>query len=273
MSADIKGFVWTTKNIPKEKNTAAYRAYIFYGNNDKSRLYVPNINLVNHPLWVYHIRHKHNRWNVKKNEINYGRVPKKAILGEYYKKRGLNPYNIYVMASNILHARQKNQNKQNANRQQEIRSMKPGPQMNKKIKTRRESYIRHQDVINMWKNIKNISKNMIGKTNSAIRDRISRGMNRSLRPIPSQSKIKALQNLIPSYGRRTYTLNRNPSRKTDYYNGFNNMYRTNVTMNGNSVNSIKRQIRAAWNKDPNDKSRRPRIPPSPKLNKRGGERW
>jgi hypothetical protein len=263
MSTNIKGFVWTTKNFtpPAEKNTAAYRGYMFYGGNANARLYVPNINLVNHPLWVYNIRHKHGRWNVKKNKINYGSVPKKDMLRAYYNKRGLNPYNIYVMASNVLNARQKNQTKQNAIRQQNIHKMRPGPARTKKIKNRRNSYTRHQDVINLWKNIKNISKNMIGANNATIRGRIARGLNQTSRPIPSQTKIKALQNLIPSYTARKYNQNRKPTRRPNYYNGFNNNYHTNSTPNNSSVNAVKRQLKTVWNRIPNNEARRPRIPP------------
>ena len=263
MSTNIKGFVWTTKNFtpPAEKNTAAYRGYMFYGRNANSRLYVPNINLVNHPLWVYNIRHKHGRWNVKKDKINYGSVPKKEMLRAYYTKRGLNPYNIYIMASNIMKARETNQKTRNAMRQREIRHTPTGPRKNKLVRNKQASYTRHQNVISLWKNIKNISKNMIGANNATIRGRIGRGMNQTSRPIPSQTKIKALQNLIPSYTARKYNLNRKPTRRPNYYNGFNNNYHTNSTPNNSSVNAVKRQLKAFWNRIPNNEARRPRIPP------------
>lgn len=247
----VNAYLWTNKQTtgPYTKNRSHSRAYIFYKNsNGTLKAYVPNINLVNHPLGKYKARRNGNRPPVLSNEN------RKSHLHRAYTRLRLNPYHVYIMARNILAARRANQAA--ANRTRSLRGQNNAE--------RQRAWNTHQYQINLWKNIKNLAKNMIGKTEAQINRTINNNIKRANLAIrPQRSQINALKNLIPKYapsehrfnviyatpgqGRNFYVTRVNPNGTVNLRHelGIRNGYSTNAETN--TKNNVKAFMKNRWN--------------------------
>jgi hypothetical protein len=188
---NIGSLVWfnKTNTVQGQENKAHKRAYII-----GHKYYIPNVNLVNVPLGKYYnVVHKTSPHRV------YPASGRKGYLKTYYKSRGYNPYHIYLMANNIISAREANNKEKTRQRQREINSI-PDAKAKRILRERmRQAQLEHQPKIQLWTNIRNIAKNLIGKHNNKnIRSNIRMNI-RNQHPRPTQSEIKFLRNLIPNY--------------------------------------------------------------------------